>query len=54
MESAVELLLEAGDKPTVEALRAVLNEPENTAVPTLRVPQPDLAEFDALLTGGGR
>lgn len=54
VEAALGLLLEAGDKPTVEAVRGVIDDPEPTEVPALSVPQPDLHEFDALLRGGGR
>lgn len=48
---ALELLLEEGHLPSAEAVKGLLK-PATTTYPTVSIPAPDLAAYDALLIGG--
>ena len=51
VECALELLLGRGERPDYAAVKG-LAAPEKPTIPELRIPLPDLAEYDRLLAGG--
>ena len=51
VEDALVTLLEAGERPDYAAVKA-LSAPEKPKIPDVRIPAPDLSEYDCLLVGG--
>jgi hypothetical protein len=51
VECALELLLGRGERPDYAQVKG-LAAPEKPAIPELRIPPPDLGEYDRLLVGG--
>lgn len=52
VDAALTLLMVEGHRPTMDAVRELV-QPPTVAAPELSVGQPDLAAFDELLAGGG-
>lgn len=52
VETALALLLEAGEVPTAERVKALLKDPEPPKAPEQAVPKVDLSEYDALMGNG--
>lgn len=52
MEATLALLLEAGEVPTPERVKALLGDMEPTKAPEMTAPAVDLREYDALMGAG--
>jgi hypothetical protein len=52
VEAALTLLLEAGEVPTQERVKALLGDMEPTKAPEMAAPEVDLHEYDALMGAG--
>ena len=53
VEAALVLALEAGERFDAEAVRALV-QPRQAEPPTVAIPEPDLASYDALLQAVGK
>ena len=51
VEATLRVRLDAGDPCDYAAVQAEVRPPVPT-IPVVRIPRPDLAQYDALLTGG--